>query len=63
VHRFDHVEEHNRRVGDEIVFCRSAEFANGPHHRFGVLGTAKPDVRASHPALWIDLSQWQQQLP
>jgi hypothetical protein len=23
----------------------------------------EPDVRASHPALWIDLSEWQQQLP
>jgi hypothetical protein len=22
-----------------------------------------PDVRASHPALWIGLSEWQQQLP
>ena len=25
--------------------------------------TVEPDVRASHPALWIDLSEWQQQLP
>jgi streptogramin lyase len=24
---------------------------------------SEPDVRASHPALWIDLSEWQQQLP
>src|ERR1700752_1360702 len=23
----------------------------------------EPDVRASHPALWIGLSEWQQQLP